>query len=293
MDCKTFTELLPQYLAGDLSEAEFSLVVAHEALCPDCGELAAAGMSEICPSDTTDDNWLTETLERTLGADCRYIEMKIAATFDGDSLDDLSQSHITDCPNCQALVRTMAVLPEFYAAYPRLRADKAFVRDILALTVGKAPSIWEIFRTLVQRPEAILEGALACALIAVPFAGDIPTKVIENANNARKAIVQQVGLDDISVNIDRKLIDADKHFQEIKKQRNTALKTEFSKAHSWAKRQVDQAEDKVSNLTDTDPSTGSPAARVVSWTERALGNVGLIDNTETNTTNPDETPGTQ
>lgn len=296
MDCKTFTELLPKYLAGDLSEAEFSQMVAHEAACESCAALAAASMAPAeTETDTTDgkDDWLAETLERTLGADCRYIESKLAATLDGEALDELSKRHLIDCPNCQAMALMMETLPEFYAAWPQLRADKKFVKEVMALTVGKVPSMWDVFRALVRRPEALLEGALACALIAAPFVGDMPMQVIEKVNNTRQAIVQQVGLDDISSNIDRKLVDADQHLREVKSRRNTALKSEFSKARSWAERQVDQAEVVVINLTDTDPSTGSPTARVVSWTERALGHVGLIDSTRTNTIDPDETSGTQ
>lgn len=316
MDCKTFTELLPRYLAGDLSEAEFSRMVAHETQCETCAALAVTAMDDtaadnfatngnqaaiptaddftVIPSAAeSQDNWLAETLERTLGADCRYIETQIAATFDGEALNELSRRHLSDCPNCQAMARMMVALPEFYAAYPRLRADNAFVKEVMRLTIGKVPSVWDVFRALVRRPEAILEGALACALIAAPFAGDMPMQIIEKANNARKAIVEQVGLDDISTNIDRKLIDADTHFQEIRSQRNTALKSEYSKARNWVERQVDLAEVTVTNLTDTDPTTGSPTAKVVSWTERALGHVGLIDSTATNTTTPANTPGTQ
>ncbi|MCK4305138.1 MAG: zf-HC2 domain-containing protein [Candidatus Eisenbacteria sp.] len=214
MDCRTFRELLPRYLNGELAQIEFSLMVEHEAACAGCQQLAAEQMSllnqtairgratsRVNHSDLvnhSESNWFEETLQRTVGSDCRYMEQRLAEELDGVLDADITrrlERHLTHCPSCRALAGVMRDLPHSYAVFPRLQADRSFAREVadraMALQTApgqssrtsqarglgavriprQKPGIREVLRALWRKPESLWEGAVVCALLMTPVAG--------------------------------------------------------------------------------------------------------------------------
>ncbi len=206
MDCKTFRELLPCYLGGDVPADLFDALVEHEATCSTCQELAAAtmgGPAGAGRSATVEPagDWMARTLDRTVGADCGYIRLRLAEAVDAPLVADSArrvETHLEACADCRALATVLRELPAYYDALPRLRADDAFAREILARTVPARPSVLAVLRALVRRPEALWEGAAVCALLAAPLAGPSMTGWIHSARQAGDRIEQQVSVASIA-----------------------------------------------------------------------------------------------
>ncbi len=296
MDCKRFAELVPQYLAGKLGDLDFARMIEHESECEDCQQLAAAEMSEAVvepqvESDRAQSDWLSETLDRTLGADCEYIETRLAGQIDGVKIDEMMAKHVDDCKSCRMLGRVLAELPQYYEAFPRLKVDRAFVPEIVERTIGRVPGILDVVRALLKRPEALIEGAVACALIAAPFAGDLPAKLMVKIDQAPQTVIQSAHIDDLSSSLDQRIAAANDHFASVSTERRQIIEQEFNDAQQWAHKKYDY-------ITSTDPETGSPTAKAWQWTERALGRTGLIEvdkkkKTNEANKNPDSSSGTE
>jgi hypothetical protein len=218
MDCRTFQQLLPRYLRGGLSAAEFDRMVEHEAGCAACRELAATMMSaegdprtpsrlrEIesawagrdrageAPADTGRD-WMAATLSRTVGADCNYIRQRLAEALDARPAADTAgrvKQHLEECADCRGMAAMMQALPEYYDALPHLRADQSFVREIIARTLPARLGWLAVLRALVRRPEALWEGAVVCAILAVPLAGPSMMSLIQSARETGTQVEQRV-----------------------------------------------------------------------------------------------------
>jgi len=296
MDCIRFTENLPQYLAGKLDAIEFELMVDHEIGCDACRQLAAAQMQDsdagwLEVSQNSQDDWLTETLEKTLGADCQYIEIKLAQQIDGEEIDEMTERHLSDCQRCRALGEVLADLPSYYQAFPRLKVDRRFLPEVVQSTVGRMPGMLDVLRALLKRPEALVEGAIACALIAAPFAGDLPTKMLARINHTPQAVIEHAHIENISTNLNHRITTANDHLSSVTANRRAVIKHEFNAAQQWAHQRYDY-------ITSTDPETGSPTAKAWQWTERALSRAGLIevdkpvDANKRNTDSPESPSGT-
>jgi anti-sigma factor RsiW len=173
LDCREFERLLPRYLAGVLTDADFDRAVAHEAICPRCQRLASEAMPD--PATARCDQGLTTAiLHRTLGADCRRIESSLAAEIDGPlSPAEAARvaQHLQECDHCASLARGLRELPALYRLIPRLRAGREFTRAVLARTLGPQPGFVEILRRMWRNPAFLWEGAVVCSLIFTPVFG--------------------------------------------------------------------------------------------------------------------------
>ncbi len=227
MDCRTFRELLDRYLSGNLPAHQFDQMVEHEAVCAACHELAAAMMSapgvawnqdrltdaalsaaqsepgqpeassqpEASGRPEVGAAWLGHTLDRTVGADCAYVRLRLAEAIDAPLLPDTARRvelHLLGCAPCAALAAVLRDLPAHYDALERLRADHAFAAEIVARTMPARPSWREVLRALVRRPEALWEGAVVCALLTTPLAGPSMTDLIRSARQAGGRIEQHL-----------------------------------------------------------------------------------------------------
>jgi len=216
MDCRTFRELLDRYLSGNLAPHLFDQMVEHEAGCAACHEVAAAMMSApgvawsstgvagsvLSPAHSapgqseTSTDWLGRTLERTVGADCTYVRLRLAEAVDAPLVPDTARRvdlHLENCAACAALATVLRDLPSYYAALEHLHADHAFATEILARTMPARPSWLAVLRVLVRRPEALWEGAVVCALLTTPLAGPSMTDWLRSVRQAGSQVEQRVG----------------------------------------------------------------------------------------------------
>ena len=115
-----------------------------------------------------------EILRRTLGADCRQIELRLAAEIDG-ALPAVERErvgqHLAECAECRALALALRRLPEAYRALPRLRAGASFTRAVLARTLPARPGFLSVLRRMWQGPALLWEGAFVCSLLLTPVLG--------------------------------------------------------------------------------------------------------------------------
>ncbi len=211
MDCRTFTEMLPRYLSGDLPAERFEAMVEHEAQCTSCQELAAAAMSgtssewaaaksapeRVLESTAEESAWLEQTLARTVGVDCNYVRLRLAETVDrrlaGDTTRRVEQ-HLARCAGCRALGEVLRELPAYYDALPRLRADERFAPEIVARTLPRRLRWVDVVRSLLHRPETLWEGAVVCAILAAPLAGPSVSAWIQHARQTQASVEQRVNL---------------------------------------------------------------------------------------------------
>lgn len=173
MDCREFQNRLARYLEGALDAADFEAMVRHEAGCEACHRLASEGMTDARPA-AANDALTAEILRRTLGADCRQIELCLAAEIDGE-LPATERArvgqHLAECADCRALALALRRLPEAYRALPRLRAGAAFTRAVLARTGPAHPGVLSVMRRMWQGPALLWEGAFVCSLLLTPIVG--------------------------------------------------------------------------------------------------------------------------
>jgi predicted anti-sigma-YlaC factor YlaD len=210
MDCKIFREMLDRYLSGDLAAHLFDAMVAHEAGCAACHELASAMMSAPGVAWNQDAQpgpaepaaaWLARTLDRTVGADCDYMRLRLAEAVDAPLVPDTARRvdlHLEGCPECAALAVVLRELPVYYDALERLRADDAFAAEVIARTMPARPSWRAVLRALVRRPEALWEGAVVCAILTAPLAGPSMTGWIRSARQAGSQVEQKVDLSSVT-----------------------------------------------------------------------------------------------
>lgn len=182
MDCRRFKDLLPGFLAGEVSEPLFGEAVEHEAVCPACHRLASEAVQEAppVPASPAGGEWrVASILDQTEGSDCRFIQLRLAEALDEDLPADLVrrvQKHLAGCPSCRRMRDLFHHLPEYYEALPALRPGRAFTEAVLRQTLGPQPGFRDVLRALWRKPEAIWEAAAACAIIAVLlFGGAIPS----------------------------------------------------------------------------------------------------------------------
>ena len=211
MECHEFQSRLREYLLGEVREPWFGALVDHEANCADCRALALERSMDLEPSfdlDTSEREFDRERIRaRTEGRDCRWVEIRMAEALEdplarGD--DVLVREHVADCPSCQRMRDALQALPEYYAAIPELKPDRAFTQAVLERTIGPRPGILEVFRALWRRPEAVWEAAMACALVgAVLFGSRVPTYDSVSDRIQEVAQVQVPGIGDTAAGENR------------------------------------------------------------------------------------------
>jgi anti-sigma factor RsiW len=176
LDCREFQNRLTRYLEGALDAADFDAMVRHEADCAACRRLASEGMPDatLAPPAASGAALTAEILRRTLGADCRQIELRLAAEIDG-ALPAVERArvgqHLAECAECRALALALRRLPEAYRALPRLRAGASFTRAVLARTLPARPGFLSVLRRMWQGPALLWEGAFVCSLLLTPVLG--------------------------------------------------------------------------------------------------------------------------
>lgn len=250
MDCHRFKELLSDYLAGALTEETFAQMVAHEADCPACQTLAASAMPDTAGEGEADETWLAATLERTIGSDCRFIERRLAEQVDG-ALDErtqhLVQQHLEACPACRAFARVMEDLPDYCAAFPHLRPDRAFLRHVLRLTLPPRPSILDVVRALCRKPEALWEGAIVCALLLTPFAGEALPHWSQLAQRTTQAVHERLALTQLADSLRGEVVATQSELASIYTSGRDHVRARFGST----KVRVDQALDELSSTIDS------------------------------------------
>ncbi|MFH1143765.1 MAG: hypothetical protein V1774_04405 [Candidatus Eisenbacteria bacterium] len=195
MDCRGFEQRLADYLAGRVSAEDFGELVAHEATCSACRDLAAEAMGAADPhagipsSDAASQAWMHAVLRRTVGADCRGIAWLLAEEVDAP-LDPrttrLVDGHLAACSDCRALAGAMRDLPRRYTELARLKADRTFMRAVLRRTChADRPGILETVAAMWRRPGLLWEGALLCALLSTPLLSDPARRVTATVQEAR------------------------------------------------------------------------------------------------------------
>jgi len=289
MDCRAFGQMLPRYLAGDLAEPDFTRMVAHEASCPACHQLACEQMTDPDVRSTTPagaTGLLEDIIQRTMGSDCQYIRMRLAERLDHDLADHttrLVEEHLGRCAACRGLAETLNELPLYYAAMPRLLADASFAREVMEQTrrarpmITPAPSaearpgFLEVLRALWRKPEFVWEGAVVCALLIAPLAGEAPSRWFRSIQTAEQARVQRFELaagevrGEVTTFFDARRQEVD---DTVSGARGTVA--------SWAY-------DALDRLTAGTSVAGFPSTLVRSWGQRALTRIGLeVDEEETN-----------
>lgn len=184
MECLEFQSHLRAYLIGEVDEPLFGDLVEHEASCPSCRALVAERATELEPpawnfGEADFRKAREEIRARTEGADCLWVELRMAEALEeplASAESRLVREHVADCTSCQRMRDALQALPTYYAAFPRLRAERSLTRVVLERTLGPRPSFADVVRALWRRPDAVWEAAMACALIgAVIFGGRLPT----------------------------------------------------------------------------------------------------------------------
>jgi anti-sigma factor RsiW len=176
LDCREFQSRLTHYLEGALDTAEFDRMVRHEAECAACHRLASEGMPDaaMAPTASPGAALTAEIVRRTLGADCRQIELSLGAEIDGAlpaTETERVRQHLAECPDCRALALALRRLPEAYHALPRLHGGAAFTRAVLRRTLPVRPGFLNVMRRMWQSPALLWEGALVCSLFLTPILG--------------------------------------------------------------------------------------------------------------------------
>ncbi len=276
MDCRVFRQLLPGYLAGRMPEPEFGLMVEHEAACAACQELASEQMSAAgahVAGRAEDDLPVSSILERTLGRDCDWVAQRLAESVDG-SLDsrtsDLVRRHVAACAACRALATVMGELPAFYAEYPRLRADRAFAREVIERTTGPQPGVFEVLRALWRRPEAVWEGAVACALLVAPVAGGPILSGFRMAGKAGQVTGQQMDIGEVWDALTDELAALGVKIDRVRTEKGEVAQARLEETRAWARTSLERVPSPAA-LPDT------LDARIPSWTQTALEQLGFRD----------------
>lgn len=201
MTCERFAQLLQAYARGELGEPQFGECVEHEAICASCrdsaleawGEVAApAAVHEAVSSESLADPGL---LARTVGADCLYVELRIAEALDDEPPSAVVRQirqHLDGCASCRRMREILNELPDWYALYPQLTADRAFVREVLDRTIGPQPGFLDVVRALWRRPEAIFEAAVACALVTALIFGHAHPSYVSIKGQAEQVVEEQI-----------------------------------------------------------------------------------------------------
>jgi anti-sigma factor RsiW len=176
LDCREFQDRLTRYLEGALDAADFDTMVRHEADCDACHRLASERMPHATPAtaDASGVALTAEILRRTLGADCRQIELSLAEEIDGAlpvAERERVGQHLAECADCRALALALRQLPEAYRTLPRLHAGAAFTRAVLARTLPARPGFLSVMRRMWQGPALLWEGAFVCSLLLTPVLG--------------------------------------------------------------------------------------------------------------------------
>lgn len=192
MDCGSFRDHLPAYLAGEIREPRFGEFVEHEAMCPDCHRFASETVTGPLDGVFVESPDTARTLgsarrlartqailDRTQGDDCRFIQLRLAEALD-EALDPAAhqsvQAHVPQCAACRSVRDLLQDLPLFYDALPVLRPSRAFTAAVLDRTIGPRPGFWQTVRALWSKPESIWEAAAACALLAaLGLTGVVPS----------------------------------------------------------------------------------------------------------------------
>lgn len=272
MDCKTFQKLLPAFLAAELEPDDFERMVAHEADCESCHTLAAERMSDPAGS-SNDEQWVRETLVRTVGSDCTYIELQLAAALDAARPADtpeIVREHVKACPHCQAIASVLNTLPDYYAAVPRLHADASFARDVLARTWGPKASFREVVRALLARSSLLWEGAVICALLVTPLAGNQSLKVIHSLQRVGTSAQEQLAVDNLRPTVPEEVDDLGAQVIAFRDRQVQAIEREWLAAR-------DRIGDSLGAVIDERPGENASVAVVRSFARHTLGELGLVN----------------
>jgi len=279
LDCRRFRELLPQYLAGDLPEPRFGEMVVHETRCAACHQLAAEQMPAAAQSDAPlsraseaveRESWVRETLRRTTGASCRTIEHLLAAAVDGPlerPLGQLVLEHLVECPRCRELADTLRALPQYFAAWPRLRADAVFTAEVLARTTGPMPGFLETLRAMWRRPGLVWEGALICALLTTPLLGGPLREWTASLQETQSLALPQEQVAEIRTALAGQVTDAQSHLASVTGTRRRSLNDQWIQVRGWVEQTVDRA-------LAPDSFMGSRIALVRTWVDLLFDRVG-------------------
>jgi hypothetical protein len=271
--------MLPDYLAGRVPEPEFGLLVEHEASCAACQQFASEQMSPLSEyagskasrPTAEEDLAIDRILERTVGRDCRWVEMRLAEAVDAPldpEISALVENHVTDCSACRALSAVVGDLPAFYAVYPRLRAGRVFAREVVARTAGPKPGVFEVLRALWRRPEAVWEGAVACALLIAPLAGEPILTGFHMAGKAGQVTGQQMDVGDVWDALTDEIAELGSRIDQLRAKQGAASEVRLEETRAWARESFGRVPSPAA-LSD------SLGARAPSWTQSALERLGF------------------
>ena len=290
MDCKTFHELLSAYVSGKLLPDRFEQMVTHEADCEACHAAATEAMDASVTDAGTgadpeavagfdlaaDEAWVRDTLSRTVGADCTYIELQLAARLDATrpaELSGLIRQHLQRCEHCREFAVQMGDLPEYYAALPRLHADAGFVRDVVGLTRGARAGFRDVMRALLARPSFLWEGAVVCALLITPLAGPTTTKIISSLFDAGSAAQEQLAGADLSPEMAADIEGLGVRIVTFGERQAQAIERE------WAQT-CRRIETSLDGMIGKRPGENASVAMLRSLARHALNSMGLIEASE-------------
>lgn len=303
MDCKSFHTLLSAYVHGRLDPNRFKQMVAHEAECEACHRAACEAMDVQSlgshpagdtgpPGATTapgseppgapgadaaslaeNEAWVRDTLSKTVGADCTYIELQLAATLDAArplELPGLIKQHLASCEHCRAVAGTLRSLPDYYAALPRLRADAGFAREVVERTWGPKAGFREVLRALLARPSLMWEGAVVCALLLTPLAGNTTTKIMQSIFTAGSAAQEQVVNSEIRPDVTQQVAGFGERLSSFQENQTRAIQQEWHAAR-------DKFESSLEGLVGERLGENASVALVRSLARHALGTLGVME----------------
>jgi len=272
VDCKTFQKSLPAFLAGELEPDAFERMVAHEADCDSCHALAAERMSDPAGS-SNDERWVRETLVRTVGSDCSYIELQLAAALDAarpTDMPEIVREHVKGCAHCRSIASVLNALPEYYAAVPQLRADPSFADDVLARTWGPKASFREVVRALLARSSLLWEGAVICALLVTPLAGNQSLRVINSLQKVGNSAQERLAPDHLRPTVPEEVEGLGTQVMAFRDRQVEALEREWLAAR-------DRIGDSLGEVIDERSGENASVAVVRSFARHTLGQLGLVN----------------
>ena len=300
MDCRSFHTLLAAYVQGRLDPNRFDQMVAHEAECEAChratceamdadgadsagrvggpGSAGSAGSDLAANSSDTGsvaagETWLRDTLSKTVGADCSYIELQLAAALDTArpvELPGLIKQHLKSCQHCRAMADTLQDLPAHYAVLPRLRADAGFTREVIERTWGPKAGFREVLRALLARPSLMWEGAVVCALLLTPLAGNTTTRIAQSILTAGSSVQEQVVSSKTPPGVTRQADDLSDRLGSFHRSQTRAIEKEWTVAR-------ERIESSLDDLVGERLGENASVALVRSLARHTLGTLGLIE----------------
>ncbi len=297
MDCRSFHTLLTAYVQGRLDPSRFDQMVAHEAECEACHRATceamdtdgarSPGSARSVGSTSRDlaaygsdagnaaagETWLRDTLSKTVGADCSYIELQLAAALDAArpvELPGLIKQHLKSCEHCRAMAHALEDLPAHYAVLPRLRADAGFTREVVERTWGPKAGFREVLRALLARPSLMWEGAVVCALLLTPLAGNTTTRIAQSILTAGSSVQEQTVSSETPPGVTRQADDLSDRLGSFHRNQTRAIEKEWTAAR-------EKIESSLEDLAGERLGENASVALVRSLARHTLGTLGLME----------------